>query len=334
MSDAIYFGRKGINASLLKKVKSSPADGYAAQYGESKDPTPSMVRGTAYHTLFLQGKRAFGQRYAIPFDPSDYPDALDTVDDLKNQCKEYDLIVKGKKVDYINALLDAGFPREKILQCIKDDHFSNIGEKIILPPETYEQVLRDYAIFRNQSQFKNLFEGGKSEVVAICQPSIPGLHEKPYQQPYKAKIDYITKDGWIIDIKTISTQNKDFKDACIKEIINRKYHIQAIWYLSTLQSAIKQMKTLPKWSPTKVKGFKFLFIRADGTPDFLLMDFNQNNADGHINMFWRKAINDTHHALLELERLQKQFGKRKRWLTDEAITLSDDHFPNYFLQED
>ncbi len=326
MSDAEYFAYKAINASTLKKMHQSPADAYATIYGEYKEPSPAMKLGTAYHKLFLEGKRAFKRQYAIPFDAKDYPDALDTVDDLKNQCKEFDIKVQGKKVDYINALLDAGFEREKILQCVKDDHFYSIGDKEVLNVDIYNQLLRDYEVFKKYSALKKMLRRGKAETVAICQGDNGQL--------WKAKIDFITHDGWVIDVKTLAPQGIDFRKACLNHIRNYKYHMQAYWYAMVLHRAIEQMVERPAWLPKEIKGFKFLAIRKDGTPDFISLEFKPKDAEGHFYSYWRKAEADVYFALEQLNAFEEKFGKNTPWLSDSEVVLTDEHFPNYFLEEE
>lgn len=213
-----YCALDAINCSGLKKIKKSPLH-YWAEYLSpnrvEKEPTPAMYRGTAIHTAVLEPKR-FSEEYRKIPTIEDYPDHLNTVDQLKEQLKLFGLPVGGAKADLINRLREAGVSLSFFEDVIKEHEKYKLLKK-----DDWEACQKISQGVRTNPALSVLFEKGNAEVTLVWKDQITGMM-------CKARADWLTDDGIIVDIKSAS-------DAGIQEFgwsfEKYGYWQQAAWYL-------------------------------------------------------------------------------------------------------
>lgn len=88
-----YHALDAISKSDLDKINRSPAH-YKYAKENPTPPTPAMERGTAVHMAVLEPE-LFARSYAPEFDASAHPDALRSVDEIKNAIVEHNASLSG-----------------------------------------------------------------------------------------------------------------------------------------------------------------------------------------------------------------------------------------------
>lgn len=108
LSNEEYHGGEGVSSTILKElITRSAAHCKALMDGLRRKSSASMSLGTVIHSAVLEPE-TFNDEYFILPDRSDYPDALETIDDYKRAAEEYglDLSAKTGKAE-IRAALEA-----------------------------------------------------------------------------------------------------------------------------------------------------------------------------------------------------------------------------------
>lgn len=103
-----YHAIPAVSKSDLDKIDRSPAH-YKFAKDNPQPPTTAMIRGTIVHAAILEPDR-FEVDYAPEFDAGEYPDALRSLDDIKNACIDYNngLYARGvKSAGELREIIDA-----------------------------------------------------------------------------------------------------------------------------------------------------------------------------------------------------------------------------------
>lgn len=109
-----YHGGRGISKSGLDLIARSPLHyKFARDSANDNQPTAAQRIGTAAHDLILEPGE-FWNRYAIPIDPADFPDAIHSRDELVAMVEALNadrlpkLATGGSKQDLVDRIVDAG----------------------------------------------------------------------------------------------------------------------------------------------------------------------------------------------------------------------------------
>lgn len=104
---------------------------------------------------------------------------------------------------------------------------ANAG-KTMLSLEDFQTVEAMMKAVRNHPTASQLISGGKAEMSALCQDPELGVL-------CKARPDYLGTNGIIVDLKT--TDDASFF-AFQRKVRSFRYHVQAAWYLDTVNAAM------------------------------------------------------------------------------------------------
>ncbi len=191
---------------------------------ESED-TQARRWGRALHKLVLEGEVAFAEAYAIKPEPSQFPGCLVGAADLKAYCRENGLKLTGKKAD-----LAAAVKAHKPDVAIWDEVLAAFERRVreakaeILKRDELVEIQRAAAAIAANPHLRRAFSGGAAEVSVFWRDAETGV-------PLKARFDYL-KPSAILDLKRFANQmGRPFEEACLAEIANRRYDIQAAHYL-------------------------------------------------------------------------------------------------------
>lgn len=116
--------------------------------------------------------------------------------------------------------------------------------KTIIPHDDRQKIEASMEAFDNHPELKEIMAHGTAEVTGIAKFA---KHLYPGGIRYKAREDWLCDDGWIYDIKTISTAPVDTNLARI--IANYNYHFKAVHHMEVMQRC-----------GVDVKGFGWIFI--------------------------------------------------------------------------
>lgn len=93
LNNETYHALEAVSKSDLDKINRSPAH-YKYAKENPTPPTPAMERGTAVHMAVLEPDE-FRRHYAPEFDPEQHPEALRSVDEIKNAIVQYNATLEG-----------------------------------------------------------------------------------------------------------------------------------------------------------------------------------------------------------------------------------------------
>lgn len=300
-----YHALPRLSASGIKHLLVSPMDFWRRSW---LNPKRKIVKkkafeiGKAYDKMLIDGSAAFKAMYAMPFDEDEFEDALDTVQDLKEECASLLLAVGGNKSELIQRLRDNGCDK-LIIQEEKDKWLAATEGLCVIPASDYESLMTvgDYM----EAQPNNPFRGGKSQISVLWTDEETGV-------PMKSRYDYL-KDRLITDLKTFSNIGEfPINLAVSRAVATYKYHIQSAVYLDSHKIMFK--------TPAK---FQFVFVNTGDTVLAVGKRFINNSLLHQVgHMAYRRGVET-------FAEYYRKFGNRP-WIDDLSMTdLHDDEMPGY-----
>ena len=303
-----YLAVEALDFSLAKWMLASPLDCWARSWmnpNREDVDSPQMANGRAMHCRIVEPE-AFSKSYVPMLDQADYPQALRTVEDLKEACRRLDLKVGRKRDDLIERLR----PHDDVQ--LWDDVVSAYAKEHAGAEFMDSGVLADIEVaakmIEAHPQLSKCFQGGRPEV------SIFWTDEET-RLPLKCRIDYL-KSKAIVEYKTFSNvYGKSMDRAIMAAIASGKYHMQAV--------------------------FQKEGLAANGEPDReFLWVFQQQGiapvAKGHIFMegaLYEAAKAQVRHAVREFARCLETFGSDP-WVDPSPIEYLDDQSVPIWATED
>lgn len=226
LSNEAYHSGPGISSTRLHAVAVSPLNYWDRYINPDREPEEikhCFAVGDGTHKLVLE-PGTFEDKYAVGFDKSEFPDALDTVADLKKACSEQGLMVSGSKPELVDRLInEAGFPEDKIMLRLQKKHEATMGNRIAI-------AARDY---KNMLGMLRAIEGSEAwPLVSGAETEQSFFWTDPQGVLRKCRSDLITADGAFIgDVKTTDDVSRE---GFGRTIAQRRYHVSAAWYLDVL----------------------------------------------------------------------------------------------------
>lgn len=221
-----YHASAGISKSKLDALAISPLnfwDQYINPYREEREYKHCFAVGDGTHKLVLE-PGTFEQTYAVGFDKSKYPNALNTTDQIKQVLNERGLPARGTKPELIRMLKSDGYEGQ-ILAELEEEHKRTMSGRIPIPSVDYKNMMAMLKAVSRHHTAADLLRGATVEESFYVTDSNGILR--------KCRTDAISACGRIIlDLKTTD----DVSDWGFgKTISQRRYHVQAAWYLDILK---------------------------------------------------------------------------------------------------
>ena len=248
MSNDDYQAAPGVSKSQLDALAISPLaywDAYVRPDREPRAEKHCFTVGSGTHCLVLE-PHLFQQQFAVGFDKSAYPDALDTVAQLKSELAARGMMVSGTKPELIDRLVnETDFKASQIMAKLEQHHIRQMGTRQAIDAKSYKDMLGMLDAVNSHHSAAWLVQGAFVEQSYFVRDIDDGILRK-------CRPDIITSDGQIVaDLKTTDDVSaKGFG----RTIAQRRYHVQAAWYLDILD--LLYGESAPK---------KFCFIAAQKT---------------------------------------------------------------------
>lgn len=330
MPEEDYHGDPALSSHAFKTLLKNPEDWWwNSPFNPNREPEEEKAHldwGTALHKIVFEGEEAFWQAYAKPISRNDYPDALDTSDDLKAWLKDHDLKVSGKKDDLVARIMEADgsvtfWPKIKAAY-----EESNAGKKFV-GSDMFARLKVAEAHIKGHDQLRAACHGGAAEV-SVFWVDAYGLRRK-------ARMDYL-KPRAIIDLKTMAPMaGKDFKWNAMRAIMNYRYDMQAANYFEARAAMAPLVADglvygdhdadwLRKVAEAEQYTFVFVFQKTTGAPTAKGYTFNRGSfAHGC-------AARDIEQAIENWCAYVERFGFEPWVNTEELGEIGDEDFPPWF----
>ncbi len=229
LSNNDYHSMPGISKSMLDMIAVSPLAYWDHFINPDREPPEyrhCFVVGDGTHKLVLE-PGTFAQTYAVDFDKTAHPDALDTLADLKKACSDRGLMTSGTKPELVERLIVEGeFPPDKIMLLLEQNHRRTMEGRIPIKAREYKDMMASLArieadpdasaLIRNAAIEQSFFWTDEAGTLRKCRP------------------DLITSNGQcIVDFKTTDDVSPE---GFGKTIVKRRYHVQAAWYFDILRA--------------------------------------------------------------------------------------------------
>lgn len=227
-TNAEYHAGPGISKSMLDAVAISPLnywDQYVNPEREPRDYKHCFAVGDGTHKLVLE-PGTFEHTYAVGFDKSAFPDALNTADDLKKALAAESLMTSGSKPELARRLVDeAGYPRERILMYLEEAHKQTMAGRIAIPARDYKDMMAMLRAVQRHHTAGGLLADVDTEQSFYVRDELGILR--------RIRTDAITRDGqFVLDLKTTDDVSQIGFGYTIAQ---RRYHVQAAFYLDVLR---------------------------------------------------------------------------------------------------
>ena len=227
MTNEQYHAAPGESKSKLDAMAISPLAYWDAHENPDREPREEkdcFMFGSGTHTLVLE-PHLFEQEFAVGFDSSAYPDALDTVADLKKELASRNLMVSGTKPELVDRLIDSGFPSNRIMLSMRREHDARTAGRTQISATDYKDMLGMLKSINGHHTAAGLIDGAYIEQSYFAKDPDTGIL-------LKCRPDIITRNRQIVpDLKTtddVSTEG--FSNT----IYRRNYHMQAAICLDIL----------------------------------------------------------------------------------------------------
>jgi exodeoxyribonuclease VIII len=226
-SNEAYHAGPGISKSKLDAIAISGLnywDQYVNPEREPQEHKHCFAVGDGTHKLVLE-PGTFEHTYAVGFDKSAYPHALDTAAELKAALTEHGLMISGTKPELASRLVnEGGFSRDKIMLFLEEAHNKSIAGKIEMPAKDYKNMMGMLSAIERHHSAGKLLKGAEVE------QSFFWIDENGLLR--KCRTDAIPTNGeFVVDLKTTDDVSKKGFGRTIDQ---RRYHVQGAWYLDIL----------------------------------------------------------------------------------------------------
>ncbi|MBB1371235.1 PD-(D/E)XK nuclease-like domain-containing protein [Pseudoalteromonas sp. SR45-4] len=258
MENEVYHSLDAISSSKVKKYAKSPAH-YKRAYVDkidrkriSKQTERTFDAGTYAHELVLEPE-GFYNRYFKLLNQVDYPNTLNSLDDLRDKCKEHGLPVSGTKavlierlitadpaieifeemqkqhiianagqsaVDKAYEVIAASSSRTNLIDTLKHDEVKPLLLKTAIDPVVWDDAHRACETMRNHDFANAILQDGFAELSVIAECPETGMM-------LKVRFDWLTRDGIPADVKTTRSANPTMASYQFADL---GYDLQAYMY--------------------------------------------------------------------------------------------------------
>lgn len=317
-----YLAISAISGSSLKILLTEPEQ-YPLRNSAPDDDKPWLVRGSAAHALILEGPNAYEARYCTALDRADYPEAVETCDEMRAALRERGLPVSGNKPELLQRLT-CNAPDVPIWSQIERAHREGRTE---IDSADDAAIRAANSLISRDSRLRDLVSQGLPELTILWDNR--GVQ-------CKARLDYLSKRG-ITELKTISRGARLGQSSAqflASTIANCGYDLQAAHNLSGLYSAHAALKagtleitgsaadTAAALVEFTAFRLQFLFVRLSGASAIwsaALPRFRRIDAERRRQL-----------AILVWQQFQESHATCEPWSNIElGIDLDENDFPSW-----
>lgn len=342
LPESQYFAAEALGSSDLKKLVRDPAGWwYQSKHNPRYKPdadTKSRILGRALHALLLEGDEAYAARFAIQPDKTAYPDALETMDEMREVLGRAEVEYKksSKKADLIAYLKHAGFGdqvwdiiRGKYLEQISDPDVTGIDYRDHIGLQHMAELARDHPDVGPAFDPK----------VGLSEVSVFWHREGEDDILYRARLDRLTP-AYIMDLKSMSNwKGKDPVHAAQRQVVEFEYDIQRVFYdeaREALRKHVAENRVFAGGQPVDFRVMEsiaaadhwrwiwlFYQVRNDksGTAPVIIPRMHLKDPSSEV---WKGATEKIEFAIANFRKWRDRFGFDEPWVWSVPFEEWDD----------
>ena len=308
--------------------------------------TRFQLRGTACHAAILEGIEAYEARFAIEPRREDYPDALDTMDDIKAWLKDRDAKVSGSKAEISLRAMELAAEREEklLFWAALETELLRGRTPIREADDAYVRMV--HAFVARDPALAPLVSGGLPEVTVVW---TDGLKEQGGGRRFKARLDYLNPAA-VTDLKTYGRpprRGMSLRQHVVAEVVANGYDIQAVHNTGAAAIALNMaLGNLPGAIVASGEGasdriealraiaqacvtpagvsppvFHWLFIRMGSAPTGIALPFRDGARFRHVE-------DEIAQAVANHDAFSRAFAPGELWFRSEGLVeIQDEDFP-------
>lgn len=337
MTDEEYFAQRALGSTDMKALFLDAESWWWEMHPDSPlrpEETPDDLKrrndarrvGQATHACLLEGLSAYESRFAVMPERSDHPDALSTMDELKDWLRQRELKVGGSRQDLIDRVLEED-PAAPIWDAIVDQALA--GRQVMYRKEDLRLRLTRHIIESNSELMDELNPGLSEVAVFWLDPITRKMH--------RAKFDRASvKMPW--DLKTF-TRRRSVKPrtGALRRATDEQWNIQAAHYweawdllpeLPVVGGSHERRATMAAIQAAISAGqtsnhFGWLFIPNNGAPAPIPMRLNR------FGLITQEGENRLKEAKENYRAWARIYGDDTPWIETAGVTDIDDEHEGY-----
>lgn len=267
LPEEIYHADTAIGSTSLMALAKDPCKWQYDRLRPRKDATPEYLTwGRAWHCRVLEGKAAFEERYANPPVPADYPDALNTTDQIKDFLRMNGQKLTGNKPELMARARELDDCPPFFDEILARWHFDHPDHEDLSDRQVQEIEDAVANMGRDPTLSAVMVAGslinGAAELSIIA--TIDGVRRK-------ARFDYALPPvgprvkSLIVDLKSFQTyKGATHEDAAIRKVYDMCYDIQVAAYMELFEVAKTLLAHGAVYGNAPRDGFLKNFLGADG----------------------------------------------------------------------
>ncbi len=340
-----YLAIPALSNSGIKDFLSSPNRFWEYSWMNPERPEREekahQIYGTAYHCRILEGKKKYDSIYAPEFDADDYPDALKTLEDLKEATRAYkehghEVRLTGTKEMLSEQLLEIE-PEIEIVDVIKKKYEADNNGKILLPQDIMDMIEKSALMVSLHPDASRTFSGGYPEVTVVWKDEVYGIL-------HKARFDYL-KVACHGELKTFENQyGRNLDRVPAQETAKYRYHLQYTLYCEAAEWARKFAGA----GSVHLNG-----VRNSGTGDWLRKFAAFKDQHKAVTVFIDKELGEIRGKIFRPDMLtadcavaaiqnvrerfvdcMKRYGESTRWIEPVPFDeFTDEEFPQFMFMD-
>jgi len=231
LPEYLYFAADALGSSDIKTLLREPATWwYKSRHNShrriSDSKSASLRKGSALHTLILEGERTYERRYVVEPDEKEHADKARTAEEIQAMLKQHG-------VDYPRT-----YDKAKLIACAKQNKLAHLVWDCIWSDYKTATSRGQVRITRAEDiQFRHMAalvhahpDLGPGLAEGLSEVSVYWRRDDDPDTLHRARLDSLLPKV-TVDLKTLSNwQGRDTRHATTRQITELEYDVQRVFY--------------------------------------------------------------------------------------------------------
>lgn len=341
LPEHIYHADTALGSTSIKDLASKPCKWQYDRLRPVREIEPEHLKwGHAWHCRVLEGKAAFEERYAKPPSPAEHPEALNTIDQIKDFLRTHGQKLSGNKPELMARAKELDECPPFFDEILARWHYEH-PDHVELTDRQVQEIEDAVANMQRDPVLTAVMVAG-SLINGAAEMSIIWIDERGVRR--KARLDYSlapmagrTK-SLIVDLKSFTTfKGGSDEEAAIRKVYDMAYDVQVASYMDGYAAARKLLEQGMVFGTPPEGRYLQNFLHAPGI-DWVWVMMRRDNGmlpivlsiDTEDRMFEhaKRIVDD---ALDTYRIYMETFGPDQLWTPPSKVPLRLNHtvMPSY-----